>query len=255
MPVTSVECISENKAYRVCVQYQPGLIENVVISSTGLYSVMYNRPNGSFNKTGHIRSICFDPKSYRNTYIVFDDSNDSTAQRERIFLYQIQYIKDVTPNNAYEIAKQHGFVGTEDDYLESLRGDTGKSAYEIAVEYGYGGTEEQWLKSLHGMSAYQLAVEGGFTGTEDEYLASLHGADGKSAYEMAVDLGYTGTEEQWIQSLHGKDGLSAYEIAVEHGFKGTEEEWINSIGGDSTYLQTQINELKNHITWIPSMES
>lgn len=30
------------------------------------------------------------------------------------------------------------------------KGDPGKSAYEIAVEHGYVGTEEEWLASLHG---------------------------------------------------------------------------------------------------------
>jgi hypothetical protein len=30
------------------------------------------------------------------------------------------------------------------------KGDPGKSAYEIAVEHGYVGTEEQWLESLRG---------------------------------------------------------------------------------------------------------
>ena len=32
----------------------------------------------------------------------------------------------------------------------SESGVTGKSAYEIAVEHGYVGTEEQWIASLHG---------------------------------------------------------------------------------------------------------
>ena len=30
------------------------------------------------------------------------------------------------------------------------KGDPGKSAYDIAVEHGYEGTEEEWLASLHG---------------------------------------------------------------------------------------------------------
>ncbi len=74
----------------------------------------------------------------------------------------------------------------------------GKSAYELAVENGYRGTEEEWLASLKGntgndgKSAYELAVEKGYQGTEEEWLASLNGSngndgdDGKSAYELAV---------------------------------------------------------------------
>ena len=33
---------------------------------------------------------------------------------------------------------------------DSTKGDPGKNAYEIAVEHGYIGTEEEWLASLHG---------------------------------------------------------------------------------------------------------
>ena len=53
--------------------------------------------------------------------------------------------------SAYEIAVEHGYQGTEEQWLESLKGADGKSAYEIAVEHGYVGTEEQWLASLKGI--------------------------------------------------------------------------------------------------------
>lgn len=46
-------------------------------------------------------------------------------------------------------------------------------AYKTAVEHGFSGTEEDWLLSLNGLSAYELAVKHGYTGTEDEWLASL----------------------------------------------------------------------------------
>ena len=35
------------------------------------------------------------------------------------------------------------------------KGDPGKSAYEIAVEHGFVGTEEEWLASLHGATGAQ----------------------------------------------------------------------------------------------------
>jgi hypothetical protein len=47
--------------------------------------------------------------------------------------------------NAYELALSNGFVGTIDDWIESLEG---QDAYEIAVEEGFVGTREQWLDSL-----------------------------------------------------------------------------------------------------------
>lgn len=58
--------------------------------------------------------------------------------------------------SAYEMAVEHGFTGTEEEWLASLRGhdgadgSDGKSAYEVAVSQGYQGTEEGWLESLRG---------------------------------------------------------------------------------------------------------
>ena len=125
-------------------------------------------------------------------------------------------------------------------------GATGKSAYEIAVENGFVGTEEDWLASLKGETgaAGQNGQDGknGVDGTN-----GLNGEAGKSAYEIAVANGYTGTEEDWLASLKGAtgargatgakgakgdDGKSAYEIAVENGFEGTEEEWLASLKGE-----------------------
>ncbi len=95
-----------------------------------------------------------------------------------------------------------GFVGdgnpeippTPDLYAQLLAqiGEihSGASAYELAVESGYSGTLEEWLSSLKGdtgsdgedgtdgKSAYELAVESGYSGTLEEWLLSLKGEDG-----------------------------------------------------------------------------
>ena len=55
-------------------------------------------------------------------------------------------------------------------------GADGKSAYQIAVEHGFSGTETEWLASLKGpvgKTAYQYAKEGGYTGTETEFAKKL----------------------------------------------------------------------------------
>lgn len=75
-----------------------------------------------------------------------------------------------------------------------IAGMNGKSAYETAVENGFSGTQDQWLNSLkgtngkdgvdgtNGKSAYEIACENGFEGSEQEWLLSLQlgkpGADG-----------------------------------------------------------------------------
>lgn len=118
-------------------------------------------------------------------------------------------------------------------------GETTKSAYDIAVEKGFVGTEAEWLESLKGKSAYDIAVENGFTGTEAEWLASLIGANGstgqngtngKSAYELAVERGFVGTEAEWLESLRGEMGptgdqgdlgVGIQDVAVELVYQGS----------------------------------
>lgn len=164
----------------------------------------------------------------------------------------------VEGKSAYEIAVLNGFVGTEEEWLESLEGDPGgaDSAYDVAVNNGFVGTEAEWLASLVGAdgadgtdgidgtdgdSGYQVAVDNGFVGTEAEWLDSIVG---KSAYEEAVDLGFVGDEAAWLLSLKGDngddgtngsdgaDGASAYEVAVAEGFVGDETAWLASLQGD-----------------------
>ncbi len=52
------------------------------------------------------------------------------------------------------------------------------SAYGLAVKHGFVGREEEWLESLIGASAYDLAVSQGFTGTLADWLNSLTGPRG-----------------------------------------------------------------------------
>ena len=110
---------------------------------------------------------------------------------------------------------------------EAGHGTDGKSAYEIAVEHGYVGTETEWLASLHGADG-----QDGRNGTNGRNGAD--GADGKSAYDIAVEHGFVGTEDEWLEGLYGVDGLdgkSAYEIAIDNGYVGTEAEWLESLHG------------------------
>ncbi len=117
------------------------------------------------------------------------------------------------------------------DGIDGTNGIDGLSAYELAVNQGFVGTETQWLASLKGadgtngtngvdgLSAYQIAVNQGFVGTETQWITSLKGADG-------ID-GAPGADS----TVPGPNGLSAYEIAVNQGFVGTETQWLASLKG------------------------
>lgn len=190
-------------------------------------------------------------------------------------------------------------------------GANGLSAYQVAQNNGFIGTEAQWLASLKGadgtigsngddgLSAYEIAVAGGFVGTEAQWLASLRGADGADGvsfrffpsfadvvnpiagdyvfdsagdgtiYRRVVDAG--GGSGQWVDvsqpgadgtdgadGVDGADGLSAYQLAVAAGFVGTQAEWLLSLKGepgadgadglDGAPGTTDYNELDNRPT-------
>lgn len=235
MPIISADVI-DKKSYRITIAMGNCMVENVVITDDGLYSLHYIKDGKAVNHTGRILNVVQNRNIPQNSYLLFDWSDDNSNRRERIYFYQVQILQDVTPNDAYRIALQHGFIGTVEDWLESMRGYPGKDNYEIAVDCGFEGTREEYIEQCrgeHGYSAYDIAKQNGFEGTEEEWLASLKGKDGKSAYDIAVDHGYEGTEEDFVKNLKGETGKSAYEIAKDHGFKGTEEEWVDSLKGDN----------------------
>ena len=113
--------------------------------------------------------------------------------------------------SAYELAKQAGFKGTEQEWLDSLKkgpagpqgktGENGKSAYEIWKSQGHSGTEADFLNSLVGPRG-------------PEGQPGPAGKDGQPGHD-------------------GSDGLSAYQVAQKDGFKGSEQEWLNSLKGQA----------------------
>ena len=97
---------------------------------------------------------------------------------------------------------------------QDMAGEPGKSAYEIAVDNGFQGTEQEWLDSLkgtanpgaQGKSAYDIWLENGHTGSEADFLEWLKGEDGKSAYDIWLEAGNQGSEEDFLEWLKGACG-------------------------------------------------
>ena len=147
MPIVGSEPIQKNY-YRLTITMGGGIVDNILVTPDGLYSVYFIKEGRYYNATGRIPKIVVDYCNPQNSFILFDYSADRSACRERLYFPQVQLIKDVTPNSAYRIAVEHGFVGTVEDWLASLKGETGKSAYEIAVDHGFTGTEDEWLASV-----------------------------------------------------------------------------------------------------------
>ena len=169
--------------------------------------------------------------------------------------------------------RQSGFEGensnvppTPDLYQQLLqkiseKGKDGKSAFEIAVEHGFVGTEVEWLESLKGVDGKD-GVNGKDGCDGRNGVDGLPGKDGKNGTD-----GLPGRD-----GINGTDGKSAYIIAVEHGFTGTETEWLESLKGadgrdgitpdmsnyatkaDIAELQEQIRQISG-ISYISVFES
>ena len=75
----------------------------------------------------------------------------------------------------------------------------GLSAYEVYLKNGGTLSEEEWLESLKG--------DTGPTGANGK--DGKDGKDGKSAYEIWLEAGNTGTEEDFLNSLKGEKGDSS----------------------------------------------
>ena len=154
--------------------------------------------------------------------------------------------------SAYEIAVDNGFVGTEQEWLESLKGEDGKDATAPTVEIDDGG---YWV--INGKATNVLAV--GVNGENGK--DGVNGKDGKDGKDGTNGVnghdGLTPTiiisdDNYWIingvktnvkakgedgkDGNDGKDGVngkSAYELAVKNGFVGSEQDWLNSLKGES----------------------
>ena len=135
------------------------------------------------------------------------------------------------------------------------KGTDGKSAFEIAVEHGFVGTETEWLESLKGVDGKDgcdgrngvdgLSGKDGKNGTDGlPGRDGIDGTDGKSAYIIAVEHGFTGTENEWLQSLKGADGKDG--ITPDMSNYATK--------ADIAELQEQIRQISG-ISYISVFES
>lgn len=127
--------------------------------------------------------------------------------------------------SAYDIAVDNGFEGTEQEWLESLKGERGPQGEtgpqgpigETGKAFEYEDFTTEQLEKLVGPQG-EVGPEGpqgpkGDTGsigpkgdTGETGPKGDKGDSGKSAYQEWLDLGNTGTEQDFISSLKGEKG-------------------------------------------------
>ena len=138
--------------------------------------------------------------------------------------------KGIDGKSAFEIAVEHGFVGTETEWLESLKGVDGKD----------GVNDKDGCDGRNGVDG--LPGKDGKNGADG--LPGRDGIDGKSAYIIAVEHGFSGTENEWLQSLKGADGKDG--ITLDMSDYATK--------ADIAELEEQIRQISG-ISYISVFES
>ena len=173
---------------------------------------------------GYDGTSCFLPSEITSGSVKMSIFGYYTASKETVRATTVIKSLNVRPSG-FEGESETPIPPTPDLYQQLLqkiseKGKDGKSAYEIAIEYGFVGTEAEWLESLKGVDGKD-GVNGKDGCDGRNGVDGLPGKDGKSGAD-----GLPGRD-----GIDGIDGKSAYIIAVEHGFSGTETEWLQSLKG------------------------
>ena len=146
---------------------------------------------------------------------------------------------------------------------EAGHGADGKSAYEIAVEHGYVGTEEEWLASLHGkdgitpdMSEYPKTSE--VTSIVETVIAPMaadaHTHDNKAALDSLTPELFTELyelqqfEDQTKESLHTlKESVDNFSnTAHTHENKAVLDKITQKMLDDMASIATVVGQAHTH---------
>lgn len=137
------------------------------------------------------------------------------------------------------------------------KGDTGATNYDIAVKNGFEGTEQEWLDSLkgkdgepgkdgndgsNGKSAYQIAVSNGYVGTEQEWVQSLLGlAASFSGSISSIRYMYNETTKLWHRVFIATNAIGQMTIALDpEGSELAEDDAILAyLAKDQTFTGTK----------------
>lgn len=131
------------------------------------------------------------------------------------------------------IVGQHFWMklGVEWVDIGNFAGPAGNDAYQIAVLNGFVGTEQDWLKSLKGADGIGLRIIGSLD--TSSLLPSSAENVGDSYIIRADEKMYVWDGTGWSTvgqvGPEGKAGKDAYEIAIDQGFRGTRTEWLASL--------------------------
>jgi len=177
--------------------------------------------------------------------------------------------------SAYEIARENGFTGTKEEWLESLKGQKGDNGERgLDGQRGEQGLQGVGIKNIQTLENGSLRItltndqifettslkgergEKGEKGNDGlQGATGATGADGKSAYEVALETGFVGSKEQWIASLKGQKGDdTGYNKAyVDNKYDGLAA-LVNANKGNIDKLKAKPKMVEFDIGWGQKMK-
>lgn len=163
-----------------------------------------------------------------STQETFDDTElrNRISRLERLpqYRYDDSYLRGKVGGIEEHSTEYESTTNTRLELLESKMVRVGHSAYDLWLSLGNNGTEQDFINSLKGTkgdkgdaggpSAYDVWLSLGNKGTEQDFINSLKGekgdkgdvGTGQSAYDVWLSLGNTGTKQDFINSLKGEKG-------------------------------------------------
>lgn len=116
------------------------------------------------------------------------------------------------------------------DGKDGVNGKDGKSAYEIAVDHGFIGSESDWLQSLHGKDGTNGSGDGGDTSLSVEAITGLI----KQHFKAHIDL-KSGNLVMDVDDVDNSSiaGAVADRVIKEVQFKLQNANLVLEIGGDN----------------------
>lgn len=128
-------------------------------AATDMEAELYVKPPFTDVYKNYLKAMLYremgEAERYNNEVVLFNESMMSLRR----------YVaENIRPGNgqaelngyylsAYAIAVKHGYTGTEEDWLASLKGENGESAYAAAVRGGYEGSEEDFIADIANAAA------------------------------------------------------------------------------------------------------
>lgn len=148
---------------------------------------------------------------------------------------QLPPVAEMELGDTYVIGQNFWTVVTESGVKQwknigNFAGPEGLSAYEVAEGAGFIGTVDEWLNSLRGADGIGLQVLGAFT---DPSFLPAEGNEPGDCYIIKDKMYvWTGDTDKWqTVGQVGPEGKSAYQVWLANGNTGSQVDFLNSLVG------------------------